>query len=894
LLLAFASIGAALVVLAAVVLTSPASPNRRAGRAIGAATGSEGGARLADDDADRIAEAMSRARVAIPDTPATQLAQHAADVAAAQAAKATRVRFGEPTMSGVQGNGFEQDLRVDPRKGGAIYTSVPGSLSSGTSWIWRSLDGGKTFKWIPAAAPDTGKLPTCAGGGDTELAVDTKGHLYFNDLTLANFSTARSDDRGMTFTPPNCQSVETGPDDRQWYATSGDPTNGGDVYLSYNVVGAANPICPGSLGNNQMVMARSPVAGAGPDAGVHFAPSEPVTAPASCDEAIMGNNEVSPTTHDIFVVHDNSEFSEIRMGKCKNVDFTSNPSGLSCSDSLVAKLGKNRTGQNFPTLAIDSSGNLYTVWPQIPVDSNGNVVGDTTLWFSSSTDDGATWTKPVQVPTPRLHNNVYPWIVAGTPGRLDIAWFGTAATQSKNPNDPCYQSGADATHGSWYLYFSRTKSATSGTPQFSRPIRAQRWPVYRGSMATIYSGLCGERSLADFIQVRLGHAGEAMISYEQGIHADQFSPHAMFIRQVRGPGALAGKTVGGPLPPRQRVSDPAGDARYEQTGDVSANIPNLDILGSRVTKTDSLHYMVKMRVASLKTLDPPSNTNDPDSVLVWQTQFMLTSTKSPVGGRNVFAYMVSEGGGKPAFYYGWNATEAVGGGVALTYPGVRQVKGTYTPGTAGKPGVIKIRVPVRHFTPVHDVGYRLLSATATTLTYKQRPESCPVERARDRTFSLGGCYFNLIDIAKAYDYVRRPVAIGHAHTDVSGDKKVGKGDVHIVLNITKLRARRARANGTVYFGDMRADPPGPAKSAFTCYGGTTRVGRIAAHAIGARGRVHCVGLADARRFRLVVRDRGFNPMHTDRYSIRIFTKDGKRIYAFGSATTVGLGDLLVR
>src|SRR2546425_6332924 len=42
-------------------------------------------------------------------------------------------------------------------------TSVPGSLSSDTSWIWQSRDGGKTFRWVRAAAPLTGKPNSCAG-----------------------------------------------------------------------------------------------------------------------------------------------------------------------------------------------------------------------------------------------------------------------------------------------------------------------------------------------------------------------------------------------------------------------------------------------------------------------------------------------------------------------------------------------------------------------------------------------------------------------------------------------------------------------------------------------------------------------------------------------------------
>ena len=37
--------------------------------------------------------------------------------------------FGQPTISGIGGNGFEQDLRIDPSNPSRIYTSAPGALS---------------------------------------------------------------------------------------------------------------------------------------------------------------------------------------------------------------------------------------------------------------------------------------------------------------------------------------------------------------------------------------------------------------------------------------------------------------------------------------------------------------------------------------------------------------------------------------------------------------------------------------------------------------------------------------------------------------------------------------------------------------------------------------------
>src|SRR5438067_2373484 len=128
--------------------------------------------------------------------------------------------FAHPVIAGIGGTGFEESMRIDPTLNAngehTVYTSAPGSLASDTSWIWHSLDGGKTFKWVVGAAPLEGKVTTCFGGGDTETGVDSTGHLYFADLTLANFSTSRSADHGATFTCSNT-GVPDAVVDRHWY-----------------------------------------------------------------------------------------------------------------------------------------------------------------------------------------------------------------------------------------------------------------------------------------------------------------------------------------------------------------------------------------------------------------------------------------------------------------------------------------------------------------------------------------------------------------------------------------------------------------------------------------------------------------------------------------------------
>ena len=711
--------------------------------------------------------------------------------------------FGQPTISGIQGVGFEQDIRLDPTNPNRVYTSVPGSLSSDTAWIWHSEDGGKTFKWVVAGTAKEGKPdPTCAGGGDTELAVDSMGGLYFNDLTLANFSTARSADHGATFVCSNT-GVPDAAVDRQWYAVDGTPTTGTgldngaghNIYLVNDEIGPGAVQCPvsGSV-NNVLAMYRSPTPLGGATAGIEFGPAKKVSAPLSCDEGIMGNDEVSPvaTTKDmpagstpvkhVFVIHDDATFSRILIGRCFPVPFTSDPSGLSCRDLPVATLGTipaggscptAKTGANFPSLAIDKAGNLYAVWSQAPQDPNTcNITGDTVLKFTFSTDEGDHWAAPVTIPTPGLHNNVFAWLAAGDDGRVDVAWYGTPAVA--NPNDPSCgtnnggHGGPDATtNGIWSLFFAQTLNGHATSPTFTAPILAGEHYVHKGTIQTVLGGQCGDRTLGDFLQVRIGSVGEAQISYADSNNADEpFAPHAMYVKQNGGTGVFAGVQVSGDAILLNGATDPSGDGRRETDGVTGPNIPNLDIVHSSFSQpaVSDCHpagtpcYRVRMTINNM-SLTPPA----PDAVAVWLTQWLLpaatgctsTAPSCKNGGKNPFVYFESNG----TCWSGQNAALLLGGGVTLTYPGTKQIT---APGactfTAGSFGTISIDVPIADVSldsGVAPLSNRLFSVTASTMATAAPPESVPPNPGGFKAFSgpIGGVVFDLIDVVRGYDFL---------------------------------------------------------------------------------------------------------------------------------------------
>jgi hypothetical protein len=703
-------------------------------------------------------------------------ASSSSDPTAADAATAVAPTFGHPVISGLGGNGFEQDLRVDPSNPTRLYTSAPGSLSSNTSWIWRSLDSGKTFKWIPGSTPLTGKAAACAGGGDTEIGVDSAGHLYFADLTVANFSTARSDNQGATFTCSNT-GVPDAAVDRQWYALDGDPTNGGAIYLANDEVAQAPAQCgssPTNFGQNILVMYRSPVSGASATAGVQFGAANKVSNPTGCNEGIMGNNEVSPVAttlgqpiavnqyatlpapmKHIFVVHDDALFSKIFMGRCFPVAFgapvpnVSDPSGLNCTDILVADLGSNHTGGNFPTMAIDKAGNLYAVWEQAPVNASGQVTGDTILKYSFSTDQGNTWSAPATIPVGSLRNNVFAWVAAGDDGRIGIAWYGT-------PGAPSYPStGPDACPKTcdWSLYYTMSTNAHSASPTFTAPVQASEHFNHRGSMFTTgIGGQNGDRTLGDFLQLRIGAQGEAEISYADSNNIDEGStPHAMFVRQNGGDGLFAANSpvnISG-IAPFNTVSDPPGDGRYETNGVVSDNMPQLDIIGSSMRQITSPPcsvgspcYEVTMQINNLSLA--PTIAQDPDTDLVWLTQWFVPSTSDPNGGKNFFVYAESNNGGALQCFAGENATNVIGGGVTLTYPGATALPAANCVFTVGLNAQIKIYVPLSAVAEANPIDNKLHEVTASTMTLQGPANSAP------SIGGIGGSYFNLIDVAQGY------------------------------------------------------------------------------------------------------------------------------------------------
>jgi len=140
----------------------------------------------------------------------------------------------------------------------------------------------------------------------------------------------------------------------------------------------------------------------------------------------------------------------------------------------------------------------------------------------------------------------------------------------------------------------------------------------------------------------------------------------------------------------------------------------------------------------------PTVAQDPDTDLVWSTQWFVPSTSDPNGGKNFHVYAESNDGAALQCFVGENAVELIGGGGGLTYPGNTQLPAANCQSTLGLNGTITIYVPLSQVSEPGAIDNRLHEVTASTMTLAQPANTVP------SVGGIGGSFFDLIDVAQSY------------------------------------------------------------------------------------------------------------------------------------------------
>src|SRR5260221_9851724 len=166
------------------------------------------------------------------------------------------------------------------------------------------------------------------------------------------------------------------------------------------------------------------------------------------------------------------------------------------------------TEYNFAPVKVDANGTVYVAWSEgkgITTDGNGNSVarGGVVTKYAYSTNQGQTWSAPVTLST-TSNPSTFPTMDVVSPGVIDVAWYGPSAT-----GDPNTVAGS----ASWDVDDAQVTAANTASPVFTPAVAVSG--IHNGCIQTGGSAtsLCSDRSLLDFFQLPVDHAGKANIIY---------------------------------------------------------------------------------------------------------------------------------------------------------------------------------------------------------------------------------------------------------------------------------------------------------------------------------------------------------------------------------------------
>lgn len=568
----------------------------------------------------------------------------------------------------IQVNG-EPDIGIDPQ--GRVFVSGPTGTGTQRSTWYGSVDGGHTYRVIDSGPPPSPivSLVDPPGGGDTDIAFDHTGKQYFSDLyALVCLRTATTADGGATVSqsvyPAGCSGIPGA--DRQWLAVYDPPPGTPNqsaytgprplIYMEYNdlnygaqwvMSNSSNDPQPGGPGLNYM---NAETNGPGDVTGY---------APFGAD----GHPTIDQVTGDVFQANYSGSDMLLNIGTPNasgsltflDAPDTANPSGDTSKLITVATGVPNNSGAaaNFTDVSMDSARNLFVTWVGNSTDPSQD---QTFVSVASAASGWRKWTAPVQVSSPPSMVGVFPWIVAGGPGRADVVWYGSNKTA-----DPSTDSGQ-----AWNVFMSQVvyPTGSDGAVTYSAPsvtqVQASPHPMHYNDICLAGTGCIlqqGNRNLADFFEVTADHSGAAEIVYDDtsnGLVQSGFTPsgnqtvdHAgaplvTVVRQSSGPGLL-GTAVSGPSnAPTNGITDPSGDALYPVIG--GANVPGMDILSSSLSLSGST-LKVTSRIVDLSN---PAGT----ATAIPGTAFLQYVTRWQMGNTIYYAAMENTPANSPMFFAG--------------------------------------------------------------------------------------------------------------------------------------------------------------------------------------------------------------------------------------------------
>ena len=187
--------------------------------------------------------------------------------------------------------------------------------------------------------------------------------------------------------------------------------------------------------------------------------------------------------------------------------------GLTWTNTIVADdVGTPYDDKN-SDLAVDTENNVYLAFPG----------GDNRLWLATSSDQGASWSPAVTM-TSQLGTVTMPALVAGSPGRVAVAYYGVADPRTSeladHPGELAVPDHVNDT-ARWSLFVTFSLDALSPSPTFHTIQVTGDDPIQVGAIST-NSGDSqpGTRNLLDFIDAVIDKDGRLHVAFADGCTSD--------------------------------------------------------------------------------------------------------------------------------------------------------------------------------------------------------------------------------------------------------------------------------------------------------------------------------------------------------------------------------------
>jgi hypothetical protein len=415
-------------------------------------------------------------------------------------------------------------------------------LGFGLETVYRSADG---VHWAMTKGQPADQTEATT---DVDIVATRTGRIITSELDFGgiNFRTDYSDDGGKTWTPSKLTTFAD--TDRQWFAVGPDDptTHQPRVYMLFH------NLLSGLAQHNMWVSTST-------DGGATFGPPVPVATPPQqdyldlqcADSGGPSNITVDQHTGRVYVVFGTrsspiggcaAQPAEINVVAANRVWVVSAAAADTATPGAwTPHLAVNDTGppahivgMQLAPGAVDTKGNVYVAYPE-SIHDYPNYDGAAIKVVHAAANALDKWSKPSVVAASGAIGNVLPHIVAGSPGRIDLAWYHGTKVAGKIR---------------WYSYAAQSLDALSATPHYSTvklsPVLVEpnqtaselMGACMQGQQATLNGFACGRST--DVNGIALDKCGRLLVTWPAQANLPTDATYVS--QQVGGPTVLPCRT----------------------------------------------------------------------------------------------------------------------------------------------------------------------------------------------------------------------------------------------------------------------------------------------------------------------------------------------------------------